>query len=154
MVTTEQMFKGFNLLSSLSNIECINSGGCLFVCLGVYRALLNEGIDDKNIVIVQLELFGSPSIEENKKFIEGLNEKAYSSSHFALSFDGGLTCYDCDGMVNVERYPLHLIIPNNMIEKFSSNALTYGSWNPWFDRQTGVNEINNILGTNLEYYYN
>ena len=152
-LTIAQKERGVELLSMLNDIDWINSGGCLYACLGVYKALEKEGIKDEDIVIVQLEhMYQSETITENKKFIEGRNKTAFSSSHFGLSFDGGDTYYDSDGQIAETKYPLHLIIPNKMIEKFSNNALEYGGWNPMFDRYESVPQINKMLNLNLDCY--
>lgn len=143
--------KAKEYFKKLEVIKNINRGGCLFSAYGVYLRLEKDGFDMSNVNIVQLSISSLEDIEYNKSFLAGNTQNAGSSSHFALSVDGGKTFLDAMDMVNAYTYDYHLLIPSSQVEVFSENCLRNGSWNATFERNVSVPKINEILGISLKY---
>lgn len=141
------------LYSYIAHIENINRGGCLFAALAVYRVLKKEGYDCKDLVLVQLHNDYN-RINDNIRFISGESEKANSSNHFVLSFNGGKTLVGTNGYHYPDIYDecCSYIIPNDKIEMFCENALMNGNWNHRFVRSKGVREINFTLGIKIPHF--
>jgi hypothetical protein len=165
-VKDKELFNHILKLFNSIDIPYINYGGCLYSAYAVYRKLELEGKLNSDIAIVQLSSYSKYDIDHNLDFISGNNDKPISSSHFVLTFDGGKTALDSNGIISIgddnnwsvkhklnydssSEYKYHLVIPQNMTETFSINALTYGGWNRDFCRATGVPMINKILGIDL-----
>jgi len=119
----------FRIVSFLLNfIPNLNQGGCL--CAAWYLHHL-FGCD-----IVQLSK--SDRKEEylnNKAFVEGKSDNAGSATHFGVTFDKGITIYDCMGIIR-DSYKYKLLIPSHKAKEFTIKALSFGDWNKSFKRNT------------------
>lgn len=93
--------------------------------------------------------FLSDSHERNKEFLEGRCGYAQGSAHIGITFNGGLTVYDCNGPFYDANLPDHLLVPHSKIDHFMDQALQAGNWNPDFDRYNSIPLIAGALGIDL-----
>lgn len=132
----------------LNNVHYINHGGCLLAAYAFYLHEAKHGRGE-DLQIVQLDRDGNDYHAQNKAFLAGDTREAWSGWHFGWTFDGGKTVYDCNGALNMKRYPYVLLVPKHMTDEFCIASLNCGDWNWAFDRPFWKPFIELKLGIDL-----
>lgn len=143
---------GKKYLKELDEIPNINRGGCLYAAYAVWLKLQKEGLLLNNKIVIIMYHDHDYHRDENMKFLKNKTKKAVSSTHFGLSFNGGKTVYDSEGLIKEYKHCGTMIIDFNKTQSFCESSLKYGGWNPAFKRKSGVTQINKKLGLNLSTY--
>lgn len=139
----------YQFLDAVKEIEEPNLGGCLFMCLAFWRWLEKNNLPRDDFGIIQFD-YGGDQIEHNLRWIHMRDcEKPVSSNHFAWRYQGEI--WDAEGEVDLKDHchhhhrELHGLNPD-LVEEFCVEALEYGCWNLYFNREAAAE----ILKENLD----
>lgn len=132
---------------ALSEIPCINFGGCLISAYAFYLHEQKAG-RAKNLQLVALSYSEDSYYETNLAFLKGESQKATSSCHFGWTYNKGKVVYDCDG--KVDRYSIKLLIDKAKTDQFCKASLNDKDWNRRFDRKNSMPLVEKELGVELK----
>lgn len=135
----------------LSTIPNINNGGCLIAAYSIflyYKKYYPKLFKD-SLVIVQLSKTPG-DIVHNQMYLKNYYDSPCSSNHFGISFNGGKTYYDSEGLISVSEYSYKLIIPHKLTKEFTVKALKSSTWNSKFKRKKYVPKIESKLQITLK----
>lgn len=139
----------------LADIPNINRGGCGIAAYTMYLYLKKHNCLTENFQLILMDdPYWSCSHERNKQYLEGNTKYAEGASHIGITFDNGITIYDCYGRYYNERLVQHLLVPHGKIEDYIKIALKASHWNPEFDRQKSILYIAGALGIDLSKFLN
>lgn len=129
----------------LSNIECINSGGCAISALAMYRWLEKHNrLHEDTKIIYLYKFYRESEYKQNESFLKGEKDECTSCSHAILKHNG--LFFDCEEIVNVSDYKFIQEINNLDFIVKSINIVHV--WNCFFDRKN-INKIERELLINL-----
>lgn len=132
-----------DLYSKLNEIECINSGWCLFAAYWIYKKAKELWI---NTSIIQIDYRGD-YIETNKKFLKWELKEPVSGNHYVIKFEWVLYC--TRGIYGLKEWKNTFEFKGDNIDKFCNKALKMDLWNECFDKIEGVKQIESILWISL-----
>lgn len=140
-----QLKKEFNLLrEKISDIECINDGGCGFVAYVLYKWLLKRGIKSEIVYGYQ---WSGWSFRSNDSYIKskGKEGELRGCTHAFIKLNGKY--FDCSEKISIsDRFTYHHKVPVKYVLK---SILNDDNWNDDFDRETGVKELETISGIKI-----
>lgn len=140
---------------SINDIKNLNSGGCLYAAYGVFKKLHKDKVPMRNIAIVQAPNgFFSDSLTRNRLYLEGLNSKATSGTHFIIRVYQYFIGSTGDITKSAKGWKKSLEIKGiRKVNRFCESSLDNGNWNEMFNRTKAIPKINEVLGVNLKKRY-
>lgn len=147
------MYKNLSFESAceiLSNIECINQGGCGIATLAMLRFCKKFSKTPENFKVATLYPLhndGLNSFETNMNFVLNKSKEAVGCYHIAFMI--GSTIIDVKGPVDMIWYNKILIIPKDKEEQYLVTALNNYGWNPMFNREFSIPFIEKHLQISL-----
>lgn len=142
------------VIQYLKTIDYINDGGCLIAAYAFYLSLKKQKLPSDKFGLVSLNKNRDDMTirfhKNNMKYVSDPTKNDPDlANHFGWTFDNKHRIMDITGVIPEFRYPLIVLIPNNLIDDFFHRAIRKSGWNFLFDRQTYVPEIEKVLGINL-----
>lgn len=131
---------------TVRHIPAKAAGGCLVIAYSFWLWIQDRASDEQiqSFDIVQYKGFSSENVDNNLAWINGDREFADSGSHFTWMFEGQE--YDGNGPYGrSDRVVLSALSELDMIDDFCISALNHGDWNPSFERETGIPELEYCL---------
>lgn len=130
----------------LNNIPFINYGGCGISALSMYRWLQkNNELKDTKFVYFYCS-YDKKEYLNNKQVLRNGNGKPMGCAHACILHDGKFT--DSSGVINnISKFKWTQIIDEEEFIKQSVNNVD--EWNPTFNRESFLNNIEEELGIDL-----